>query len=276
MASVKDLILAAALLVAALVSLTEGIMGGGEAAPHSRPYMASIQKPEGEKMIHECGGFVVADQWVMSAAHCLSDGINGRKIVLGVHSLSQVEDTKQTFDILEVHNHPSFQSYNFDNDIALIKLDRTYNSTEAVQAVQFLRAGGSNPETDAEVETAGWGSQDNLGTRPDKLQELTIDVFSSRRCKRSDYYGRKFTDNMMCAYRVCQDPCNKPHEKEDSCDGDSGGPLLYQGVVVGVTSNGGKKCGQLKKPGIYTIVSRYTEWIDSIIGSQPTAAPQST
>lgn len=111
--------------------------------------------------------------------------------------------------------------------LLLLQLDRTYNSTEAVQAVQFLRAGGSNPETDAEVETAGWGSQDNLGTRPDKLQELTIDVFSSRRCKRSDYYGRKFTDNMMCAYRVCQDPCNKPHEKEDSCDVSIRAHVLY-------------------------------------------------
>ena len=47
---------------------------------------------------------------------------NGRKVVLGVHSLSEPEDTKQTFDILELHNHPDFSHVNYDNDIALIKV----------------------------------------------------------------------------------------------------------------------------------------------------------
>ena len=47
---------------------------------------------------------------------------NGQKVVLGVHSLSEAEDTKQTFDILELHNHPGFNPSNYDNDIALIKV----------------------------------------------------------------------------------------------------------------------------------------------------------
>lgn len=58
----------------AFVVSGEGIIGGREAAAHSRPYMASIQVPEGETMKHECGGFVVADQWVMTAVHCLPTG----------------------------------------------------------------------------------------------------------------------------------------------------------------------------------------------------------
>lgn len=56
--------------------------------------------------------------------------------------------------------------------------------------------------------------------------------------------------------------------------GDSGGPLLYNGVAVGITSNGGRKCGQVKKPGIYTIISHYTEWIDGILN--PAATEQSS
>lgn len=58
----------------AFVVSGEGIIGGREAAAHSRPYMASIQVPRGETMKHECGGFVVADQWVMTAVHCLPTG----------------------------------------------------------------------------------------------------------------------------------------------------------------------------------------------------------
>ncbi|TDG99114.1 hypothetical protein EPR50_G00208940 [Perca flavescens] len=273
MVSKKDFLVAAAVLVFALISHSEGILGGREAASHSRPYMASIQVPEGENLKHECGGFVIADQWVMTAVHCLPTGPNGRKVVLGVHSLSEPEETKQTFDILELYNHPDFSASNYDNDIALIKLDRPFNVSEAVKAVEFLRAGGTNPDTDAVVETAGWGSLDNLGSRPDKLMEVVIEVVNSNRCKRSDYFGRKFTNNMICAHKVCPDPCDQPHKKEDTCDGDSGGPLLYNGIAVGITSNGGKKCGQIKKPGIYTIISHYTEWIDSTMALQPAATP---
>ncbi|KAK5857785.1 hypothetical protein PBY51_011005 [Eleginops maclovinus] len=272
MVSEKHVRVAAAVFICALISHSESIIGGREAAPHSRPYMASIQVPEGETMKHECGGFVVADQWVMTAVHCLPTGPNGRKVVLGVHSLSEPEETKQTFDILELHNHPAFIASNYDNDIALIKLDRPFNISEAVQVVPFLRAGGTNPGRDEEVDSAGWGSEDNLGSRPDKLKEVVMEMVSSARCRRSDYFGRKFTSNMMCAHKVCPDPCDQPHKKEDTCDGDSGGPLLYNGVAVGITSNGGKKCGQIKKPGIYTIISLYTEWIDSTMNPQPTEA----
>lgn len=82
----------------------------------------------------------------------------------------------------------------------------------------FLRAGGANPGTNAAVETAGWGSVDNLGARPDKLKEVVLEVVSKTRCKRSDYFGKKFTTNMICAHKICEDPCDKPFRKEDSCD----------------------------------------------------------
>ncbi|KAI3367398.1 hypothetical protein L3Q82_026259 [Scortum barcoo] len=268
MESKTDVLVAAAVFVFALISHSEGIIGGREAVPHSRPYMASIQKPEGENLIHECGGFVIADQWVMTAVHCMPTGPDGRKVVLGAHSLNEDEETKQTFDILELYNHPDFNPSNYDNDIALIKLDRPFNASEAIRAVEYLRAGGTNPVVGEEVETAGWGSTNDLGARPGKLKEVVVEVFNPKRCARGDYFGRKFTSNMMCAHKECPLPCNKPFKKEDSCDGDSGGPLLFNGVAVGITSNGGKKCGQIKKPGIYTIISHYTEWIDNTMAPQ--------
>ncbi|WP_157178814.1 trypsin-like serine protease, partial [Herbaspirillum rubrisubalbicans] len=124
---------------------------------------------------------------------------------------------------------------------------------DAVNPVTFQRESSSDPEESDVVETAGWGSLNNLGGRPDTLQELSIKVMQRWLCGRGDYYGTKFTNNMLCA----------AERRKDTCDGDSGGPLLLKGIAVGITSNGGKKCGSSKKPGLYTIISHYTEWIDS-------------
>ncbi|XP_041726062.1 complement factor D [Coregonus clupeaformis] len=246
----RGLFLTAALL--AVFSCSDAITGGREAEAHSRPYMASLQVADGGRMKHECGGFLVADQWVMSAAHCFLSGSEGRKVVLGAHSLNEPEDSKQTFDIVQVFSHPAFSISNYDNDIALVKLDRPIVASDAVKSLKFQRDGAADPDTDQEVNTAGWGSLNNLGSRPDKLQELVIAVMNRVRCGRSDYYGRKFTNNMLCAAST----------RSDTCDGDSGGPLLYNGVAVGITSNGGKKCGSSKKPGLYTTISHYSQWID--------------
>lgn len=260
---------AATLCIFALISQSECIIGGREAAAHSRPYMASIQHFNGALRTHECGGFLVGPQWVMTAVHCFPQGTDNRKVVLGIHSLSEPEDTQQVFDILELHNNPNYRAENFDNDIALIKLDREANITSAVEVVRFLRSGGTNPTTDEGAETAGWGASNNLGSRPDKLKELTVELVNPMFCSRSDYFGSRFTSNMMCAHHVYSKAGSRRQQKEDTCDGDSGGPLLFKGVVVGIVSNGGIKCGQLRKPGIYTVVSHYTEWLDGIMGPQP-------
>ncbi|XP_026799800.3 complement factor D [Pangasianodon hypophthalmus] len=240
-----QMIFASALFYALLLT-GECITGGNEAAPHSRPYMASLQL-EGK---HNCGGFLISSQWVMSAAHCFQDG-NNYKVVLGAHSLSQAEDTKQTFDMAAVYNHPDFKIENYDNDIALVKLNQPVTESDAVKPLKFQRAGGSDPGTDAAVETAGWGSLNNLGSRPDKLHEVTVAVIRRQFCGRSNSYGESFTTNMLCA--------GKP--RKDTCDGDSGGPLIYKGIAVGITSNGGRKCGSTRKPGLYTIISHYDDWI---------------
>lgn len=84
------------------------------------------------------------------------------------------------------------------------------------------------------------------------------------------------TAEVFCTqWKVCTQAVHQIQDKHPTsnicclCQGDSGGPLLYNGIAVGITSNGGKKCGQLKKPGIYTIISHYTDWIDSIMAMEP-------
>lgn len=77
-----------------------------------------------------------------------------------------------------------------------------------MKPLEFQRAGGSDPDTYALVETAGWGSLDNLGNRPDTLHEVTVAVIKRLICGRSNSYGESFTTNMLCAGKTRKDTCD--------------------------------------------------------------------
>lgn len=76
-----------------------------------------------------------------------------------------------------------------------------------MKPVSYQQTGGE-PAEGTSVDTAGWGSLNNLGSRPDKLHELTVNVLSRTKCGRSDHYGSKFTKNMFCAAGKRQDTCD--------------------------------------------------------------------
>uniref|UniRef100_A0A2K6QT24 Complement factor D n=1 Tax=Rhinopithecus roxellana TaxID=61622 RepID=A0A2K6QT24_RHIRO len=95
------------------------ILGGREAEAHARPYMASVQV-NGE---HLCGGVLVAEQWVLSAAHCLEDAADGKvQVLLGAHSLSQPEPSKRLYDVLRAVPHPDSRPDTIDHDLLLLQV----------------------------------------------------------------------------------------------------------------------------------------------------------
>ncbi|KAL4828844.1 hypothetical protein H8958_017577 [Nasalis larvatus] len=96
------------------------ILGGREAEAHARPYMASVQV-NGQ---HLCGGVLVAEQWVLSAAHCLEDAADGKvQVLLGAHSLSQPEPSKRLYDVLRAVPHPDSRPDTIDHDLLLLQGD---------------------------------------------------------------------------------------------------------------------------------------------------------
>ncbi len=74
--------------------------------------------------------------------------------------------------------------------------------------VTFQRESSSDPQEADVVETAGWGSLNNLGGRADKLQDLSIKVMQRWLCGSGGYYGTKFTNNMLCAAEKRKDTCD--------------------------------------------------------------------
>nr|XP_020767246.1 granzyme B-like isoform X2 [Odocoileus virginianus texanus] len=112
------------------------IIGGHEAKPHSRPYMAYLQyRIQDDKMM--CGGFLVRQDFVLTAAHCNGSSIS---VTLGAHNIKQRERTQQVIRVRRAIPHPGYNSKDLSNDIMLLKLERKAKQTSAVKPLSLPRA----------------------------------------------------------------------------------------------------------------------------------------
>lgn len=239
------------------------ILRGQETPPHQRPYMVSLQV--GGK--HLCGGSLIADQWVLSAAHCLEEvGNETLQVLVGAHSLSEAEPNKRLVGIRALFPHPNSSAENNHDDLLLIQLEERVATNPHVQVLAFQRNDRDVP-AGTQCEVAGWGIISNTGKLPDKLQYVELAVISRTVCNTRIHYDGAITEKLMCT----------ESKKKDSCKGDSGGPLVCNGVAEGVVATGSRICGNWKKPGIYTRIPPYVAWITSTwgaAGSPPTEGPK--
>ncbi|KAL0979895.1 hypothetical protein UPYG_G00191240 [Umbra pygmaea] len=230
------------------------IIGGQEVKPHSLPYMALLENKNGSKV---CGGILIHQQWVLTAAHCATIS----RVLLGVHSIKQQEtDTRQIRKVKRQVSHASYNPKAINNDVMLLKLDKKVKTTEAVKVLKVPGA-GKKPVNDVPAGTvcsvSGWGHTRNNGkVMSDVLRYANVTVIDRQKCNSAEYYNMNpiITNNMLCAGSV-------EKTRQDSCQGDSGGPLVCKGVLQGVVSYG-TKCGIKKRPGVYTLVSKYRDWIN--------------
>ncbi|KGL87346.1 Granzyme A, partial [Charadrius vociferus] len=228
------------------------IIGGHVVHPHSWPYMAAIQNENSTV----CGGALVENQWVLTAAHCELNKSEVR-VVLGAHQASIAEKEQQIFGVMHYFPNPQFAWSSMENDIMLLKLNGIAKQNKYVQPLS-LPDFYEDIKPGTKCKVAGWG--DTSSGKPSKcLRETTLKIVDRKSCESKYRKYTKITSNMLCAVG------GKKYRKGDACQGDSGGPLICAGRYSGIVSFG-KGCGKRHMPGVYTrLTEKYIDWIKKII-----------
>ncbi|XP_038166111.1 granzyme C-like isoform X3 [Arvicola amphibius] len=129
----------------------EEIIGGHEVKPHSRPYMAFIEFVKDDGKRYRCGGFLVKDNFVLTAAHCMGSSM---RVTLGAHDISIQEETQQILAVADAIPHPDYNPNDISNDIMLLKGDSggpLVCKKAAAGIVSYGRADGSAPRVFTKV-----------------------------------------------------------------------------------------------------------------------------
>ncbi|KYO34932.1 hypothetical protein Y1Q_0018503 [Alligator mississippiensis] len=224
----------ALLLVCAAMAQEEGerIIGGYPCPPYSRPWQAIIYGPL------LCGGILVNECWVFTAAHCKTQFLN-LCVRVGTNNLNYLQCKKPNESVMKMVPHPDYNKQgNSNKDIMLLKLKSPVGLTQSVQPVHLPQV-CPHPRTECIV--SGWGTIRSPGVQfPKQLQCTQVKAWSERKCRQ--VCGNLITHNMLCA--------GVPEGQIDSC----------QGIV----SWGLETCAKPAFPGVYTKFCNYVDWIRNV------------
>ncbi|XP_017262622.1 granzyme G [Kryptolebias marmoratus] len=213
------------------------IIGGKEALAHSRPYMVLLERQTlSDKEF--CGGFLLNEDFVMTAGHCQAKTYNA---LLGLHYMHQNKE-QQKISVQREFLHEDFDRNTLSNDLMLLKLSSKAKFTKNVKPIDLAdQDEGSLPQ---QCSVAGWGKTDwNSNLLSTKLMEVNVTLIKNENCAQNHFY--------------CSEGMTGPFQ------GDSGGPLVCEdGKAYGLVSH--LTINQNYIPDYrFTKIPDYIDWIMS-------------
>ena len=270
----RHLLRAAAAVMAGVCVLVAGIpqaqagaarvVGGSPIDITSAPWQALLRI----NGTTQCGGAIIADTWILTAAHCMSGITAGQvEVFVGVTDQSRLT-REQLVPVNQVIVNPQWNSANYSNDLALVGLAAPIVVSPTVRpvALPLLQDPSAWPASGEQATISGWGATTTSGTSSPLLRAATVQILSSPTDPKCGEYGTSFVPgNHVCA--------GIPQGGIDACQGDSGGPLTVavngSPLLAGIVSSG-NGCADPKFPGLYTRVTSFLPWLRQYV-----ALPQS-
>ncbi|KAF3818876.1 hypothetical protein GH733_012293 [Mirounga leonina] len=242
------------------------MVGGQDALEGEWPWQVSIQRNGS----HFCGGSLITERWVLTAAHCFSNTSQTSlyQVLLGAQQLVRPGPHAVYAPVKRVESNPLYQGMASSADVALVELEAPVTFTNYILPVCV-----PDPsvvfETGTNCWVTGWGSpseEDRL-PNPRILQKLAVPIIDTPKCNllyskdtESGFQAKAIKDDMLCA--------GFAEGKKDACKGDSGGPLVclvgQSWLQAGVIS-WGEGCARRNRPGVYIRVTSHHTWIHRII-----------
>ncbi|XP_017444409.1 glandular kallikrein-12, submandibular/renal isoform X1 [Rattus norvegicus] len=234
------------------------VVGGYKCEKNSQPWQVAVINR------YLCGGVLIDPSWVITAAHCYSHALSNYHVLLGRNNLFKDEPFAQyrfvnqsfphpDYNPFFMKNHTLFPGDDHSNDLMLLHLSEPADITDGVKVIDLPT---EEPKVGSTCLASGWSSTKPLEWEfPDDLQCVNINILSNEKCIKA--HTQMVTDVMLCAGEL--------EGGKDTCNGDSGGPLLCDGVLQGITSWSSVPCGETNRPAIYTKLIKFTSWIKEVM-----------
>jgi len=228
------------------------IVGGVETEVNEYPWQVALVSPNGRSPF--CGGTLISDRHVMTAAHCTvgqAASPSGMRVLLGEHKTDDATQIK--VEVAAINDDPLYDTSNFRNDFSILTLKEPVTFSTAVRPI-CLPSDTSKDYAGQVATVSGWGTLSSGGNQPTVLMEVDVTVTTNTFCK--GVYGSGISDINICAMDA----------GKDSCQGDSGGPLFIQEngryALIGVVSYG-YGCASPNIPGVYARITARKDWVTS-------------
>lgn len=237
---------------------TPKIVGGTTAS--ARPFMAALVRDYDTSSF--CGGAFISPDVVMTAAHCVSPQLDDLRVA-GGHRYNRNLTPERTRQVTSIVVHEGYDRNNSYNDIALLFLANNDRNANSVRPAS-VSASPTLPENLGTAWVAGWGDTSFEGEAADELREVKVPIIDSATCRSAGGEYSSITNSQICAGDFERGGI-------DSCQGDSGGPLFVERdnnvQIIGIVS-WGEGCADARKPGVYTRVASFKNWISKVLAER--------